>query len=282
MNGPSAVGTLPSFVVIGAMKAGTTSLHSWLGTHPDVFVSEPKELDFFVQSGAWSKGIDWYRAAFSDTGDATALGESSPNYTKTHDDPQIPERMREVIPDVRLIYIVREPISRMRSMYRHLALDGTEMRNFTDAVTQDPDYLETSRYTRHIDAFLDHYPRGQLLVLTTEQLAVDPNRTMDAAFRHIGVDPSRAVRVDRSRNVTRERRQESSLSGALKSFPPYWAALNRSWRIREIHRRLLTSPVSVPEVSLSSTVEADLRGRLEDSTVALERFLGRRLHEWGR
>ena len=71
---------LPTFIVIGAMRAGTTSLHSYLALHPDVFMSAKKELNFFKSDGEFSKGVEWYSAQFD--GSFPVRGESSPNYTK--------------------------------------------------------------------------------------------------------------------------------------------------------------------------------------------------------
>ena len=72
---------LPTFIVIGAGKAGTTSLWGYLRDHPQVFMSDPKELDFFTVEHNWSKGVGWYEAHFADAGDAVARGEASGSYT---------------------------------------------------------------------------------------------------------------------------------------------------------------------------------------------------------
>jgi len=273
---------LPTFIVIGAMKAGTTTIHAWLDEHPDVFMSAEKELDFFVDAWRWPRGLDWYRLQFADAGDAIARGESSPDYTKTHNHPRIPERMASVVPRARLIYLVREPIARMRSMYRHLVLDGTEHRSFEDAVLADDDYLETSRYMRQIRAYLEFYDRDRILVETTERLAADPHETMATVFEHIGVDPTHTIDVSEHHNVTRTDLEESPTALRLKGLSPYWAALNRSWRLREMHDRLFVRPIPLPAADLSQGTEDALRLSLEDDTLALEELMGRRLTEWGR
>src|SRR5919106_4193832 len=100
-------GALPTFVIIGAQKCGTTALHSYLSRHPEVSMSRPKELDFFVEGANWEKGVDWYRSRFD--GAAKARGESSPNYTAHPMLAGVPERMAELVPDAKLIFMVRDP-----------------------------------------------------------------------------------------------------------------------------------------------------------------------------
>lgn len=273
---------LPTFVVIGAMKAGTTTLYDWLGTHPDVCMSADKELDFFYEEGNWDRGMGWYEAQFDGCGVEGARGEASPNYTKTHLFPDVPKHMHSVIPQARLVYLVREPIARMRSMYRHLAIDGTETRSFAEAVVADRDYLDTSRYMRHITAFLEYYGADRLLVVTTEAMEADPQGTLGEVHEHIGVVPAVLPGDAVSRNVTSERIVDTALGRRLKLRPAYWQALNRSWRLRNTHQRLLTRTAPVAPAALPAALEAELRADLEPDTEALEEFLGRRLTEWGR
>ena len=166
--------SLPSFVVIGAATAGTETLNAWLNDHPDVCMSPREGLDFFLEDGTWDMGVGWYALRFGTCGWDQIRGESSPAYADTHIDPGVPKRMYSVIPDAKLIYLVREPMERMRSVFRQRVTDGSETRNFAEAVTDDPDYQETSRYITHIGAFLKHFPKKQLLVITSEQLAADP------------------------------------------------------------------------------------------------------------
>ena len=95
-TGSNVHSSLPTFVVIGAMKAGTTTLHAWLAEHPDVCMSARKELDFFVEDGNWERGVGWYRLRFVSCAAEKARGESSPNYAKIHAAPGVPKRMYSV------------------------------------------------------------------------------------------------------------------------------------------------------------------------------------------
>lgn len=108
---------LPNLIVIGAHKCATTSLHYYLGLHPQISMSREKELNFFIKERNWYKGIEWYKSNF--TTKAMIYGESSPNYTNYPFFMGVPERMCSVVPEAKLIYIVRDPIDRVISHYVH-------------------------------------------------------------------------------------------------------------------------------------------------------------------
>ena len=115
---------LPDFMVIGAMKAGTTGLAFYLGQHPDVFISSTMEANFFADPGNWHRGVGWYQRLFDSeklhVGDGSVRNTMVPEYTGA------PERIGRLLPDVRLVYLVRDPIERLRSMFIHRA---TNIRN---------------------------------------------------------------------------------------------------------------------------------------------------------
>lgn len=179
---------LPTFLVIGAMKAGTTSLYHYLAAHPDVYMASVKELDFFVEAANWDRGTDWYRKQFDDARGAAAIGEASTAYAKHPIVPGVPERIASVIPDCRLIYVLRDPIDRIRSHYQHRVAIGTERAPLEKAVVDDPIYVTCSSYAAQIERYLDRFPREQLLLITSEHLRSDRAATMRRVFRFVGVD----------------------------------------------------------------------------------------------
>jgi hypothetical protein len=179
---------LPTFIVIGAMKAGTTSLFHYLRHHDQIFMSKIKELDFFVAESNWSRGLDWYRHQFAGAGDALARGEASTLYTKYPQYDGVPERIAGVVPDVRLVYVVRDPIVRMRSHYQHRVKTGAEKAPPEVALLEEPTYLACSRYGLQLGRYLDHFPREQILVVTSEALLGDRLPTVRQVYRFLGVD----------------------------------------------------------------------------------------------
>lgn len=186
---------LPNLIVIGAMRAGTSSLHAYLGAHPEIEMSRPKELDFFVAEANWRRGVAWYESHFR--GGTAVRGESSPNYTKLHLFPGVPGRLRAVVPDARLIYVVRDPVDRMASHYVHAVAARRESRPFEDALArlEGNRYFHTSRYGTQLRAFLECFPRERLLVLKQEDLLLRRAETLRRVFAFVGVDPSFSSQV---------------------------------------------------------------------------------------
>lgn len=192
---------LPGVIVVGAMKCGTSAMHGYLDAHPDIAMSALKELNFFNgpelapdreegswwRTGQWHRGLDWYASQFD--ADAAVRGESSPAYTAPTC-PEVPARMAAVVPDVRLVYLVRDPVERALSQYAHHRRDGTERRTAAEALL-DPgsQYAARSRYHERLAPYLSRFDRGQVHVVVQERLARRHAEQMTAVFRHVGVDP---------------------------------------------------------------------------------------------
>ncbi len=190
--------TLPTFVVIGAMKAGTVSLCHYLDEHPDVFLGRGGTLgepNFFIAEDNWPHGRGWYESLFDGGGRAVATGECSPCYTWAHVYRGVPERMAQVVPKARLVYVVRDPIARMQSMCMHQVSAGRERRRAEVALLDDR-YLGPSLYGFQLAAFLDHFDRSQVLVIASEVLRDRPREVLSAVFDHLAVDPA-AVDLDK-------------------------------------------------------------------------------------
>ena len=187
----TTVGQLPNFLVIGAMKAGTTSLYHYLRGHPRIFMPPVKELDYFAREPGSGHGIDWYRRQFAPApAGSIAIGEASTLYTKHPRFPGVPERIAAQIPDARLIYLVRDPIERIRSHYQHQVALGAERAPLAEAVFRDPIYLDTSRYAMQIDRYLEVFSPEQLLVVISERLRGDREVAVREIFAFLGLDSS--------------------------------------------------------------------------------------------
>lgn len=125
---------LPNFIIIGAMKCGTTSLHFYLNQHPQIFMSQKKELNFF--SRYWDFGVDWYSSKFPNK-ENMICGEASPSYSKFQVWPNVPQRIHAIIPHAKIIYLVRNPIERIRSQYVHFYSSDKENRSLELAIKED-------------------------------------------------------------------------------------------------------------------------------------------------
>jgi len=181
---------LPDFIIIGAMKSGTTTLYRHLIEHPAIDMSREKETDFFVAEKNWNLGLDWYSSQFSPDGDRKR-GEASPNYTKCRDFPGVAERMAQHCPGARLIYVVRDPVTRAESQFRHSFIIGTlslELEGFTGS-HEYAHIMDASHYARQLDPYLAHYSKEAILIVDFDDLIKVPQTTMDRVVAHIGVAP---------------------------------------------------------------------------------------------
>lgn len=244
--------SLPTFVIIGAQKCGTTALHSYLSRHPEIEMSRPKELDYFVTQRNWDKGLDWYRNRWQT--DAPIRGESSPNYTAHPVLAGVPERMAELIPDAKLIFMVRDPIDRVRANWIHAYSNRNESRPMEEAVV-DPKraYIARSRYYEQLSRFLEHYPMERVLILEQQELLTDRRETIQRVFGFVGAREDfwrPTFSKERLATSTRQRRSRLGAYAAAHLKPRWWR------KIRDL--RPFSKPFEQP------TMSADLRARLED------------------
>ncbi|MBW2269953.1 MAG: sulfotransferase [Deltaproteobacteria bacterium] len=181
-------GALPNLIVIGAMKCGTTSLHRNLGLHPEIGMTERKEQNFFLRKH-WERHLDAYRAVIP-TG-FPVRGESSPDYSKVGPNPGVPARIAASLPDVKLVYMMRDPVERTVSHWVHFFASGVEMRPLEEALadlSDDNPLIDASLYHKQLQAYLEHFPLERIHVATMEGLSADPTRTMQELFGFLGVD----------------------------------------------------------------------------------------------
>ncbi|MGH2664000.1 MAG: sulfotransferase family protein [Actinomycetota bacterium] len=275
---------LPNFVVIGAMKAGTSSLWEYLKGHPQVFMCLPKEPSFFTEAGTWSRGRGWYESLFRGAGDAIAVGEASTTYTRHPTHSGVPARIASVIPGARLIYVVRDPIERIRSHYQYRTDRGLERRPLAEAVLEHPDYVDYSRYASQIDRCLDWFPKDRLLVVTSEDLRDDRKRTVGRVFRFLGVDPDWvSPGIDAHHNVT-DRREPRPFARRLRRVVGYRRiARGVPPAVRSAYRRVARRKRGAGNGSdlIPADVRRELERRLAEDVMGLRPFLGDRFHGWG-
>lgn len=182
-------GALPNLIVIGGLKCGTTSLHHYLNLHPEIGMSRPKELNFFVAELNWDLGLDWYRSHFPAS--AAVRGESSPHYTSRPRFEGVAGRMRETLgPEARIVYMVRHPLDRLLSHYLHNVGGGYESRELPDAVA-DPQsaYVQRGLYAFQLEPYLEAFGSDRILIVSREELGSDRDETVRRAFAFAGVDP---------------------------------------------------------------------------------------------
>lgn len=180
----------PNFIVIGAARSGTTSLFQYLDPHPEIFMSQVKELNFFSNEAYWNKGLAWYEARFKEAGQAKAIGEASTSYTKAPFTADVVERIYQYNPDMRLIYVVRDPIDRYISHYLKRTQTGIETRPFEDTLVD----LEAEacawqgRYYYQLQQYLKRFPREQIKVISMDDIKANPGPVIVDLYRFLDVD----------------------------------------------------------------------------------------------
>ena len=185
--------TLPNTLIIGAMKASTTLLYTMLSQHPRVWFPSEKEPHYFTapeydQAEAWDK----YRALFAHRpSDATIIAEASTNYTKQPHFGDTPGRIRKKLGEPKLIYILRDPVARVISNYRHSYVTNRYDAGTTaeQALDRDPILIAASRYAEQLDAYHHEFGKDSVHVVIAERLHQDPMREMSAVARYLGIDP---------------------------------------------------------------------------------------------
>ena len=270
--------TLPTFVVIGAMKAGTVSLSHYLDQHPDVFLGRGGrfgEPNFFVAERNWARGRGWYESLFEGAGGAAALGECSPGYAMAPLFGGVPERMAQVVPNARLVYVVRDPIARMQSMYMHQVSAGRERRR-PEAALLDDRYLGPSQYGFQLAAFLDYFDRSQVLVIASEVLRDRPREALSAVFAHLAVDPA-AVDLDQRHRDHRSMDKPVPRLHDLHLLPRRGVWLEPRWRPDQrtgLARTLTTRPARADDSAISPGFRDRLAERLAPDLRRFEHLLG--------
>jgi hypothetical protein len=221
---------LPNLLIIGGMKCGTTSLHRYLAAHPEIFMSKEKELEFFTSWNQRELGLAWYEQQFPEA--APIRGESSPVYTAWPHVLGVPEAIRATLPEVKLIYVVRDPVARTVSHYLHAFGRGDERRALADVATEpefaESGYVAQSRYAMQLERYLELFDSSDVLVLQQEALDADRAATLRTAFRFLGVDEEFSSSVFQRRyNVARDERRSRRIGQRLRVPQPVQRGIDR-------------------------------------------------------
>ena len=278
---------LPNTFVIGAAKCGTTSLWLYLNAHPEIAFSINKEPAFFVRPD-YRDRLEWYESLFEE---ASIIGEASTLYSAHPVHPDVPERIHSLVPDPKLIYMVRDPVERAVSHYVEQVSRGFENRPAAAAL-MDPDesrnlYLAASSYATQVKRYLEVFPSSSLLIIDQNELRDDPGETLTRVFGFLSVDGG--VPAPREETVVRrsdKRRQFSGLGTRLRQTSVAERALRWIWRlpppvaIRVVGalKRPLSSPIERP--ILESAEYSLLRNRFGPEADWLREHTGKPFAHW--
>jgi Sulfotransferase family len=298
---------LPDFCLIGAPKAGTTALHAALSQHPELFMSRVKEPKYFLCGGApprqngpgdahsareWIWRLEDYEALFADAPEGTVRGESTPLYLA---DPAAHERMHQLIPEAKLIVIVRDPVDRAYSNWTHLWSDGLEpIGDFLTACGEESarmeagwapfwQYVSLGRYGEQLVNLYRWYPREQVHVLRYKELVDDPRAALNRICAFLGITPDLVIELPAENvstyvepTLTTRGLQTLLRAGAWvgRLFPP------QVWRTASVPllRALQRQHRNRPE--LSEADRAQLVSAFVDDIAVLEQETGTSFQDW--
>jgi hypothetical protein len=290
--------TMPTFLIIGAMKSGTTALYYYLEQHPQIYMSPVKEPNFFCSEensdGNFATRLGAYQELFRHVSVEKAIGEASHCYLY---EPEAAARIRDHLPDAKLIAVLRNPVDRAYSHFLHMVRNGSEpLTDFAQALREEEaggyqkgkvrGYIGRGRYYDQLKRYFDTFGRDRVRVYLYEDLSSEPVDTLQDAFRFLGVDASFVPDVSLRRNVSgdpkhktidRLLRKPSPIKDALKIYLPARLRWRLSKAFDDLKTRNLVEPPAIqPEdrrqligvyrgdiLRLQELIHRDLSGWLE-------------------
>ncbi|MFK7943595.1 MAG: sulfotransferase [Paracoccaceae bacterium] len=262
---------LPNFLIVGAMKCGTTTLQAQLAAQPGIFMATPKEPNFFSDDLIYARGMDWYSGLFAAAEQGDLCGEASTNYTKLPNYPHCAERICKALPDVRLIYMVRDPVARTVSHFVHEWTMGRMSLNFAQMLETHPELVSYSCYARQISPYVKAFGADRILLVGLEDLENDPRFQLGRIGAFLGL-PVKPVWQDyhARENVSSERLRKFLGYGLLIEHP-----LAQSLRRGFIPQRLRNAVKERLRMGRRPEVPPHLVQRLQDVFAEDQAALGK-------
>ncbi|MFK7907395.1 MAG: sulfotransferase [Chitinophagales bacterium] len=272
----------PDFIVVGAMKAGSSTLSFHLGNHSHIAIPQ-KEVHFFDRDKNYEKGTQWYSKVLSGELNASTLliGEKTPTYCYL---PKVAARIYEHYPDVKLVWIFRNPIKRAYSNYWHAYKNGFDLLSFKEAVKQEPErikqdirygYLERSKYASQIQHYLSFFPKEQMYFLLFEDLIKSPIEEMDKVFDFLNIAKDGFVLKKDLKNPTLIPRWLYPLYLTRKLTGPHNVLF-------KVLKKILTIGVKPGYPPLSKELEDKLLDYFHASNLELQSLIEKDLSIWGK
>jgi hypothetical protein len=288
----------PTFLIVGAAKAGTTSLYEYLRQHPSVFMSENKEPCYFIENRYGVETLDDYLNLFNGARPDQARGESSTAYLSC---PESAEWIRSTLGPIKIIVMLRNPARRAFSLYGWMAREGYEHattfaeglaleekrradRVFCENPSQfleDYMYFSTGLYAAQVKRYFDHFDRGSVLVLLFEEFVKAPATACRTVFEFLGVDKDFAPLLERHNEgaLPRSIKVQYFLRNSHRLVP--WLRPGRVRQaITELGLNLNIRMGPRKNAVMSEGVYQPLMSRYDADIRALETLLGRDLSLW--
>ncbi len=219
---------LPDFLIIGAMKSATTTLHGQLARQPGIFFCIPKEPNFFSDETEYARGMGWYTGLFADAPHDSLLGEASTHYTKLPTHPHSVARIRQHLPDAKLVYVMRQPIDRLVSHFIHEWSMGVYHCGIREAIDRHPELVDYGRYALQLEPYFEAFGRNRILPVFFDRLLAAPQSELERIGHFIGYPgPLQWQQNLKAENVSSERiRRFPGYRLLIESTPATWLRRN--------------------------------------------------------
>jgi len=268
--------SLPDFVIVGAMKCGTSTLHAQLAEQGRFFMSEPKEPNLFSDDDVYAKGLAWYRGLFDAAGPGQIKGEASTHYAKRPTYRDCMARLLETLPDIKIVYMMRHPVDRLISHYIHEWTMAVISAPIDEAIGRHPELIDYSRYAYQLEPFIEAYGRARVLPVFLERMNAFPDEELSRVSRFLGGADACWKTDLGDQNVSRDRIRNFPLRGLLVDHPVA-AGLRRALAPRWLRDRVKARfqmrerPVLSPETraAVEKTFDEDLARLSAGLTVPL-------------
>jgi hypothetical protein len=265
---------LVDFMLIGAQKGGTTSLAYQLAQHPQIHFCKHKEPDYFSKSPEWAANINDYHQLYNFS-PGKIYGEASTTYTWIPEYPDTALRLKAYNPNLKFIYLMRQPVDRTISHYNHELLRARTKYPKEREVFEVPIYINHSRYALQIRPYLELFPRENILLLVFEEYIKDPLQTLYRIADHLEIDAHRFDGIDLSpQNKTMERTGERRIKRWLTPIARLFPL-----RVRNSLRRPFVYKIG-SKIEFPIETKRLLWRFLEDDVEAIARIMGRSLNIW--
>jgi hypothetical protein len=263
----------PDFMIIGAMKSATSTLHEQLAANAGFFMSRPKEPNFFSDDDVWARGLDWYAGLFAAAPSGALKGESSTHYTKLPTHPRTLERLGASVRTRKFVYVMRHPVDRLVSHYIHEWSQGVYRESIDEAVAARPELVAYGCYAMQLAPWIERFGEESILPVFFERLAAHPEAELARVARFLGHPGPVAWRSELGRqNVSAERVQRGALRDALVGSP-LLTALRRTLVPRALRDRIKARWQMRDRPMLSAPAQAAVSARFDADLAALGRRL---------
>ncbi len=273
MSASSVASARPDFIVIGAMKSATSSLHDQLSRQDGFFLSTPKEPCYFSDDDVFAQGDGWYQALFAGAAETDLCGESSTHYTKLPRHPHTVDRIAAHPSAPKFVYMLRHPVDRLVSHFVHDWSFNVVPDTIGAAIDANPDFIDFGRYAYQIRPYVERFGRERIHIVLFEHLKADPQRVLDDVGAFLGHEGRLCWQEIEAANVSSQRMRSSPWRDRLLDNKVA-ATARRTLVPKSVRSRVAGLWQMKDRPELPDLLRAELEDRFDEDLADLSDLLG--------